>query len=82
VLTEEKNINGKIYCVSTMREGAAGTTYIMYTYKTNSWYGIKLTTFSLGFSNCGNYSEPQNSECKNVRSNFDIDSIISSLDWK
>lgn len=64
-----KEINKSNYCITTSSEGAAGSTYTTYKYKKE---GME-TTFILRFVQCDNYDDPQKTECKLERSNFDPD---------
>ncbi len=76
--TEERTINGKVYCVTEIVEGAAGSVYTQYAYKTESSDGtIKIATFSIREVQCGNYEEPEMTECEDEQSSFDIDSAIA-----
>lgn len=78
--TVEKVINGKTYCVTTFTEGAAGHSYITYTYKTaSSAVATKTTSFTLGYQSCGGYSDSTQLTCKNAQSGFKLDMIIDSL---
>jgi hypothetical protein len=80
--TIERTIDGRIFCVKTITEGAAGSTYTTYTYSTASrdGNGIAMTNaFTLAFVHCGNYDEPIASECRNERETFNLDAIIAAL---
>jgi hypothetical protein len=68
----QRTINGKVYCVQTRTESASGSTYTTYTYTT----GTTRVTFTLRFSNCGNYDDLQNNQCLAERANFNPDKII------
>ncbi len=70
--TIERTIHGKHYCVTTRNEGAAGSTYTTYTYRTNT----TQTVFTLRFSQCENYDDPEKSVCKKEQSLFNPDMII------
>ncbi len=67
-----RTINGKQYCVQTRTEGAMGSSYVNYTYAT----GTTQIAFTLRFTNCGNYDEPQKTACETERANFNPDQII------
>ena len=73
--TTEKIINGIPFCITTLNEGAAGTTYKTFTYTTAE----KTSTFILRYVSCGNYGDPEQSECIRNQSAFDIDKIMESL---
>jgi hypothetical protein len=80
--TVEKNIGSRTYCITNDHEGAAGSTYNTYTYKTFGIQGSsKSTTFTLRYSGCGGYDDPQMTQCKTAQSNFNanLDTLIDSL---
>ncbi len=91
--TIEKMISGATYCITTKSEGAAGSTYTTYTYKTALLEKTSIhstarpdgnadrtivVTFILRAVQCLNYDDPQKTECLDERQNLDIDSIISN----
>ncbi len=82
----KKVINGKIYCVETDNEGAAGTMYSTYTYTTLKNAKLVSLTFTVRYPQCDNYDDPNKTECKNERQNFNldqvIDAIVTSLEFK
>jgi len=80
----QKFINNKVYCVTKFTEGAAGSSYSTYTYKTP--FGIsnntKTTTFTLKYVSCGVYGglgNTQYEQCKKNQTDFNIDAIVDSL---
>lgn len=80
--TEEQIVNGHKYCVTKESEGAAGSTYTNYAYVTqiegqNSKTAI--FTFSTRSTQCGNYSEPQMTECQTERNSFNINPIADQI---
>ena len=72
-------INGRVYCVRALSEGAAGTVYTDYSYSTVIDGRIVTLDFTLGFPQCGNYDDPQKSECENERETFDLDSLVDGI---
>jgi hypothetical protein len=80
-ITREALINKKMYCITIFSEGAAGSRYNTYTYTTAFLGGIKTTSFTLRYTNCGVYFEPEKAECERVQSNFDLslNAIIDNL---
>lgn len=76
--TIEKTINGHDYCVTTMTEGAAGSSYTTYTYLTSVQGNTLKTTFTLQYPQCANYDDPQKTECIAERSSFNIDSYVDT----
>lgn len=78
-MTEQKEINGKTYCVTIESEGAAGSVYTTYTYTTKFETGVKKLSFVLRATQCANYDEPQQSACKAERASFDPDQIAAVI---
>ena len=76
---EEKTINNQIYCVNTMSEGAAGSTYTTYHYITAQEDHTVESTFTLRFAQCVNYDDQKKAECEKERKTFDIDNIIDGI---
>ncbi len=77
--TELRLVDNRSYCVTTESEGAAGSTYISYTYEFPQDNQTGAITFTLRFVQCQNYDEPKASECENERSAFDIDSTVDRI---
>lgn len=76
----EGPINGKKYCIKIIEDGAAGSIYHTYTYTTaNGNSTTKETVFTLRYVQCGNYSEPQQTECKKAQLNFFLNAFVDSL---
>ena len=68
-----------MYCVESLSEGAAGSTYTSYTYTTLKKGNLVKVNFTLRFPQCDNYDDPQKSECKQERTIFNPDSIVTGL---
>ncbi len=77
--TRQREINGHIYCVTTIMEGAAGSTYTQYAYVTEIDGKVISLTFSLRMVQCMNYDDPQQTECLNERETFNVDPIIHQI---
>lgn len=78
--TKLVNFGENKYCVTKQSEGAAGSTYTTYTYVAP--YGIYKTlsfNFILQFIQCGNYDDPQKTECEAERASFDITPIVDKI---
>lgn len=83
--TENVIINGRNYCVIVESEGAAGSTYTTYTYKKE----LERKTISMNFvvrmPQCMNYDEPNQTNCKNEQSTFDVagvaDATLASVEF-
>ncbi len=70
---------GSEYCVTSLAQGAAGSTYTEYSYTKK--YGNKTAKldFTIQSVQCLNYDEPNKTECINKQANFDILPIIQAL---
>jgi hypothetical protein len=77
--TVKKTINGHVYCVTIQSEGAAGSTYTTYTYVTMLQNKMVSFNFVLKAVQCGNYNDPEKSDCESERANFDIDSTVDKI---
>lgn len=71
-IVTERLIGTRTYCVSTHSEGAAGSTYTDYTYRT----GSTQITFRLRFPNCGNYDVAESNACSAERASFSADQLV------
>lgn len=78
-ITKKVTIGKNTYCVTESSEGAAGSTYTTYTYLANLNASTLTLKFTLKFVQCGNYDEPQKSECLSERTKFDINKIIDDI---
>lgn len=77
--TSEKQINGRVYCLTVASEGAAGSTYNNYTYTTKIGANVAQTSFVLRYVQCMNYDDPKQTECKNEQATFNPDVVVSSV---
>jgi hypothetical protein len=78
--TVERLINNKTFCITTLTEGAAGSSYSTYTYTSaNTNTSVKTTTFTLRYQNCGNYAAlSEYPLCQNAQASFALDAIVAS----
>jgi len=77
--TVKRRIDGRIYCIESASEGAAGTIYTQYTYSTIKNGSLIAVSCVIRYPQCMNYSEPYRTECANERKTFDLDKIISYI---
>ncbi len=77
--TEKRTINAHQYCVSSVSEGAAGSTYTQYVYATQENTRTAFVRFTLRTVQCENYDDPKKTDCKNERDAFTIDNIIDQI---
>ncbi len=78
-ITSKKVINGRVYCVTTQSEGAAGSIYTTYKYVTTNNGRLTTAEFTLRYPQCLNYSDPQKTECLTERQNFDLDGLVDRI---
>ncbi|OGF28163.1 hypothetical protein A2303_01970 [Candidatus Falkowbacteria bacterium RIFOXYB2_FULL_47_14] len=80
--TAERMINGRLYCVTKIVEGAAGSVYEQYAYAFPGSLPEDKTVifnFSIKTPQCGNYDEPEKTECGNEQASFNLDGIIDEM---
>jgi len=77
--TVKRRIDGRIYCIESASEGAAGTIYTQYAYFTIKSGSLIMVSCVIRYPQCINYSEPYRTECANERETFDLDKIISYI---
>ena len=75
----KRKIDGRIYCIESLSEGAVGTIYTQYAYFTIKSGSLIMVNCVIRYPQCINYSEPQRTECANERETFDLDKIISYI---
>lgn len=76
--TTSRTIDGQEYCVTVQDEGAAGSTYHQYTYRTEQDGETLSLTFSTRQPQCGNYPEGQRAECEREQE-IDIDGLVEGI---
>lgn len=77
--TVRRQVDNRIYCVSAVSEGAAGSVYTQYSYLGIWNEKIVKVSFTLQYPQCYNYSEPQQSECIKEREAFDLDGLVDRI---
>lgn len=77
--TVKRKIDGRIYCIESLSEGAVGTIYTQYAYSTIKSGSLITVSCVIRYPQCINYSEPARTECANERETFDLDKIISYI---
>jgi len=77
--TVKRRIDGRIYCIESASEGAAGTIYTQYAYSTIKGGSLITVNCVIRYPQCINYSEPYRNECANETETFDLDKIISYI---
>lgn len=83
---EKKKVDGREYCLTEEREGAAGSIYNTYTYRfpieyVNSALENKTVSlvFTLQFPQCANYPDTEKAACEQEQSQFDINGIVDTM---
>ena len=81
-----QTINGRVYCVRALSEGAAGSVYTEYSYSTGEngltqagQEKIITVNFTLRYPQCGNYDELQKTQCEQEREAFNLDDLIDRI---
>ncbi len=74
-----QQINGRQYCVGLQSEGAAGNSYNTYTYNTMKDDRMVTIRFTLRYSQCANYEDPQKTECEQERRTFSVDDLADRI---
>lgn len=77
--TETKTISGVEYCVTTVTEGAAGSTYHQYAYATQDAEGTVIYTFTARLPQCTNYPEEEVAICQDEQSRFNPDALLNTF---
>lgn len=76
--TEERKINGRIYCVTEVTEGTAGSVYTQYAYAFEKGESTAILTYSIRFVQCGNFDESERTDCEREQEAFDPDRIADA----
>lgn len=74
-----KVINGRSYCLTTQSEGAAGSIYTTYMYKTLISKKTVSLTFIVRMPQCANYEEPKKTACEDEKKTFNINQIVDKI---
>jgi hypothetical protein len=77
--TRSFSSGGQAYCVTTLSEGAAGSMYTDYAYETLQGGKLVALTFTIRSTQCGNYEEPDRTECEQERNSFDVDVLATRM---
>ncbi len=77
--TEEREIGDKMYCITELEEGAAGSIYSSYAYNTVLNNKNIILTFSLRKPQCLNYDEPNKRACQEDQNNLDLDIMVEKI---
>ena len=72
-------IDGASYCITVSGEGAAGSVYTAYTYRTPREEGTLSLAFMIRATQCGNYDDPQRTACEQERESFDVDALADGI---
>lgn len=78
-VVDRRTINDRIYCVTTLGEGAAGSTYTTYRYVVEEGDVVETVYFTLRTPQCMIYDDPLKSECKAEQAEFDVDALASKI---
>lgn len=74
-----ETIDGRMYCVRTSSEGAAGSVYETSVYEMYTEGKLVTATVVMQKQNCLNYDDPKKSECQKEREAFHLDVIMDRI---
>ncbi|HXK39368.1 MAG TPA: hypothetical protein VJ837_00850, partial [Candidatus Paceibacterota bacterium] len=77
--TEEREVDGRTYCVTTVADATAGSVYEQYAYAFPFGDRTMILTFSARYPQCGNYDEPERVACESEREAFDLDGVADLM---
>ena len=72
-------VKGNSYCVTKVREGAAGSTYTQYAYEREIDEKNVTLSFTLRTPQCGNYNEPEKITCETEQNSFKLDNLVNQI---
>ncbi len=75
----ERTANGRSYCVSVVKQGAAGSVYADYVYSKKKGLDLVSISFALRYPQCGNYDEMERAKCTKEQTTFDLDGIALQI---
>lgn len=76
---EQKTINQTTYCIHSLSEGAAGSTYSSYTYTTTNKDRLISLAFTIRIPNCNNFDEPKKTACEREQKTFNVDTVADKI---
>lgn len=76
---EEITIGDHTLCRIVESEGAAGTTYRTFTYRSSFGNAYARVSFVLGYPQCPNFDEPERSACTSEEARFDVDGLADRI---
>ena len=79
VRTEERMVGDRMYCVDMSSEGAAGSTYTTYAYRTEQGDFVAHVDFTLRYVQCMNYDEANQGMCTLEQGTFDVDGLVDRI---
>ncbi|MFN3188032.1 MAG: hypothetical protein ACK42D_00600 [Candidatus Paceibacteria bacterium] len=74
-----QTINGRLYCIWTRNEGAAGSTYTNYQVSFNQDNQYITMSFTLLYPQCDNYPAEEKGACKDEQANFPLYNLIDEI---
>lgn len=80
--TMQETINGNVYCVTRIIEGAAGSTFTQYAFAREVDGRVAIFTFSTRAPQCGNYGDENNEQriaCEEELRTFNIGNIVDQM---
>jgi len=75
----QRLIGDRKYCIRSVSEGAAGSTYTNYKYSREDRGRILTVSFALRYPQCLNYDDPEQKACLKEQQDFNLDSVIERI---
>ncbi|HEY4483065.1 MAG TPA: hypothetical protein VI953_02720 [Candidatus Paceibacterota bacterium] len=79
VCPEPRNIDGRAFCVTESKEGAAGSTYTQYVYSFAFAERTAFLTEAFRTPQCDNFSVSTAVECKQEQRDFSVDKFMAEV---
>lgn len=77
--TEERTVNGTVYCITEESEGAAGSIYDQFAYIFEKDGAVYALSFTIRMVQCANFDESQQLACENERTGFNMDDLVDQI---
>ncbi|HEY4518345.1 MAG TPA: hypothetical protein VJG48_01835 [Candidatus Paceibacterota bacterium] len=76
---EPRNIDGRTFCITEIKEGAAGSTYTQYTYAFALAERTAYLSETFRTPQCANFSPESAFECKVEQDEFSVDKFMAQI---
>ena len=76
----QHTVGSRTYCVTRSDDGAAGSTYSTFTYKTSMNSSLVTMSFVIRYPECGNYGDgPKVQQCQTEENTFSVDQLADQM---